>query len=137
MFGFKKQDRTTEIEKVLQESWIEFAATAAFGLEATIVLRAGGTVPDDIHWALRAEMRDHVVEMIKRCAGEKLTLSDAEIRTLAHRIQSRAVENLEESYKELMVKTILTAGTQEGLFVDPIGDRLRQAMPSPGKETHA
>jgi hypothetical protein len=129
MLGFKKRDRASDIETALQQNWIEFAAAAAFGLEATIVLRAEGTVPDDIHYALRAEMRDHVVDMIKRSAGEKLTLSDAEIRTLAHRIQSRAVERLEESHKELMVETILTAGTETGLFVDPIGERLRQAMP--------
>lgn len=135
MFGFKKQDRASDIERVMQQNWIEFAAAAAFGVEATIVLRAGGTAPDDIHYALRAEMRDHVVEMIKRCAGEKLTLNDAEIRTLAHRIQSRAVENLEESFKELMVEAVLTAGTEPGLFVDPIGERLRQAMPSTAKET--
>lgn len=137
MFRFKKRDRAFDIETALQESWIDFAAGAAVGVELTIVLRSDGTVPDDVHYALRAEMREHVVDMIKSCVAEKLTLSEEEIRGLAHRIQCRAVEKIEESNEELMVLAILTAGTEKGLFVDPIGEHLRQTMTSTGKGTQS
>jgi hypothetical protein len=118
MFGFKKRDRASEIEAALQESWIEFAAGAAIGVELTVVLRAGRKVPDDVHYALRAEMRPHVVDMIKSCLVEKLTLDDHEIRSLAHRIQTSAVQKLEETYDELLIMGVLTGGT--GLFVKSV-----------------
>jgi len=126
MFGFKKRDRAADIETALEENWIEFAAGAAVGVEMTVVLRADGKMPDDVHYALRAEMRAHVVDMIKSCVGGKLVLSDEEIRGLAHRIQSRAVEKIEESCDELMILSLLTGKT--GLFVDPVSSRIKEEM---------
>jgi hypothetical protein len=127
MFGFKKVDRPAEIEAALQKNWIEFAAGAAVGIELSIVLRAEGEVPEDVHYALRAEKRDHVIDMIKTCVGETIALSDAEIHTLAHRIQSAAMERIEGAHPELEVGRILSGET--GMFVDPLVDILSKAMP--------
>ena len=73
MFGFKKPppsadkpDRNADIERACSAAWLEFAASAAASCETTIVLRAGENPKEAVHYALCAEMREHVVGMIKQ-----------------------------------------------------------------------
>lgn len=127
MFGFRKRDRTSDIALACEQGWMEFAAHAAVAGEASIVVKANGTLPDDVHYALRAEMREHVAELIKHCVGEKVELTAEEVRHLTHEVQSRAVERIEGNFPELEVERILSGET--GLFVDPLGELLNKQMP--------
>lgn len=116
MFGFKKRhsgedqpNRTTDIERACSATWLEFAASAAVSCETTIVLRANEDPKEAVHYALCAKKRDHVADMVKQMVAHKVPLTDEEIGELTHRIQTRAVERIEEVFPELMVARILVA----------------------------
>lgn len=133
MFEFKKPppstnqpDRNADIERACAAAWLEFAASAAASCETTIALRAGEDPKEAVHYALCAEMREHVVGMVKQMVTPEVPLTDAEITSLAHRIQTRAVERIEDVFPELMVERVLVADPD--YFVSPGMEALRTAF---------